>query len=248
MSAWPAPERRALEAVGLSKRYRGLQAVSDVNLAVPPGQVVALMGPNGAGKSTIYRMLIGAVRPDRGRVLLDGLDLTDLPAYARARCGLSYLPQDPSAFRGLSVADNIRLALENHDPDPARRAARLEGLLAEMDLTALRDHKPGSLSGGQRRRCEIARLLAVEPGYLLLDEPFTGLDPLSIGQVQRQIRALADRGIGVLITDHNIHDTMALCDRIVVIANGIVMRDAPPGEIAQDPDLGAFWLGTAAAT
>lgn len=242
-----AENGRALAAVGLSKRYRGLQAVSDASFAVAPGQIVALMGPNGAGKSTIYRMLTGAERPDRGRIMLDGLELSGLPTYARARCGLSYLPQEPSAFRGLSVTDNIRLALENHEPDAGARAARLDALLLEMDLTAIRDRRPGHLSGGQRRRCEIARLLAVRPRYLLLDEPFTGLDPISIGQVKDQIRALAGRGIGVLITDHNIPDTLSISDRVVVIANGIVLRDAPPDEERHDPALRALWLGDTAA-
>jgi lipopolysaccharide export system ATP-binding protein len=247
MSSDHAADRRALSAIGLSKRYRGLQAVADASFSIAPGQIVALMGPNGAGKSTIYRMLTGAETPDRGRVILDGLDLTGLPTYARARCGLSYLPQEPSTFRGLTVADNIRLALENHDPDAARRTARLESLLSEMDLADLRHRKPGQLSGGQRRRCEIARLLAVHPRYLLLDEPFTGLDPLSIAHVKDQIRSLAGRGIGVLITDHNVTDTLATCDRVVVIANGVLMRDAAPDEVLADPQMRAEWLGSGAS-
>jgi lipopolysaccharide export system ATP-binding protein len=243
MIAAPADDRHALSAIGLCKRYRGLQAVADASFSVAPGQIVALMGPNGAGKSTIYRMLTGAETPDRGRVMLDGLDVTGLPVYARARCGLSYLPQEPSTFRGLSLCDNIRLALENHEPDAEKRAARLEALLDEMDLKGQRDLKPGQVSGGQRRRCEIARLLAVRPRYLLLDEPFTGLDPLSIGQVKDQVRALAGRGIGVLITDHNIPDTLSISDRVVVIANGILMRNAPPAEVLADTVLRAAWLG-----
>ncbi|MCB1404710.1 MAG: LPS export ABC transporter ATP-binding protein [Rhodobacteraceae bacterium] len=238
-----AEGQNALAAVGLSKRYRGFQAVADASFTVARGEIVSLMGPNGAGKTTLYRMLIGAEPPNGGRITLDGLDVTRLPTYARARCGLSYLPQDPSAFRGLSVADNIRLALENHEPDRAERAARLEILLEEMDLNGIRNHRPGQLSGGQRRRCEIARLLAVRPRYLLLDEPFTGLDPLSIGQVKEQIRTLAARGIGVLITDHNIHDTLSICDRTLVIAGGIILRDAAPAVVLDDPALRALWLG-----
>lgn len=235
--------QHALAAVGLSKRYLGFQAVSDASFTVSPGEVVSLMGPNGAGKSTLYRLLIGAEPPDSGRITLDGIDVTGLPPYARARFGLSYLPQEPSAFRGLSVADNIRLALENHEPDRAERARRLDALLSEMDLNDVRDRRPGTLSGGQRRRCEIARLLAVRPRYLLLDEPFTGLDPLSIAKVKDQVRTLAARGIGVLITDHNIPDTLSICDRTIVIAGGIILRDATPSAVLDDPALRALWLG-----
>lgn len=235
---------KVLKAVALSKRYGGLQAVTRVSFSVAPGEIVALMGPNGAGKSTIYRLLTGAERPDQGQVLLDGLDVTDLPTYARARCGLNYLPQEPSAFRGLSVADNIGLALQNHDPDRASHGKRIDALLAEMHLLELRDRRPGQLSGGERRRCEIARLLATRPRYLLLDEPFTGLDPLAISQVGAQIRALAARGIGVVITDHNVHDSLVLCDRVVVIANGILMSDCTPEVARATPNLRAIWLGS----
>lgn len=244
MSAGRANGSRALAALGLSKRYNGLQAVAEASFTVAPGEIVALMGPNGAGKSTIYRLLTGDERPDQGRVLLDGLDLTKLPAYARARCGLNYLPQEPSVFRGLSVADNIRLALQNHDLDRTSHPERLDALLAEMHLGDLRNRRPGQLSGGERRRCEIARMLATRPRYLLLDEPFTGLDPIAIGQVGALIRALAARGIGVLITDHNVHDTLALCDRVVVIANGILLSDSTPEVALAAPNLHAVWLGS----
>lgn len=243
MNGSSAQDRRRLSAIGLSKRYRGFPAVTDVSFSVAPGQVVALMGPNGAGKSTIYRMLTGAESTDRGRIILDGLDVTGLPTYARARCGLSYLPQEPSAFRGLSLSDNIRLALENHEPDAAIRAAHLESLLDELGLTAQRDLRPGQLSGGQRRRCEIARLLAARPRYLLLDEPFSGLDPLSIGQVQEQILALAGRGIGVLITDHNVPDTLSISDKVVVVVDGFLTLNAPPRAVLDDAVLRAQWLG-----
>lgn len=245
MTDGPPDTLPSLTAIGLSKRYRGVQAVADASFAVQPGQIVGLLGPNGAGKTTIYRLLTGAESPDRGRVLLDGRDLTGLAPYARARCGLGYLPQEPSAFRGLSLADNIRLALQNHEPDRSIREARLETLLCDMGLTEVRDAKPRQVSGGQRRRCEIARLLAVQPRYLLMDEPFSGLDPLSIAQVKAQIRDLAARGIGVLVTDHNVHDTLSICDRVVVIAQGIVLHDAPPDAIYGDPALRALWLGPA---
>lgn len=236
-----APEPRRLAATGLSKRYGGYPAVHDVALHVRPGEVVALMGPNGAGKSTIYRLLTGAERADQGRIVIDGLDVAALPAYARARHGLSYLPQDPSAFSGLSVADNIALALENHGVAHSRQ--RLAELLAEMDLTDLARHKPRQLSGGQRKRCEIARLLAVNPRYVLMDEPLASLDPLAIERVQGQIRRLAARGIGVLITDHNIRATLSLAARVVVLVGGRVLADGPPDALLDAPALRAIWLG-----
>jgi lipopolysaccharide export system ATP-binding protein len=239
----PAATARHLEAIGLSKRYGGHQAVVDVALRVNPGEVVALMGPNGAGKSTIYRILTGAERADTGRILIDGRDVAALPTYARARLGLSYLPQEPSAFAGLSVADNIRLALENHLSDRKSRGPRLRELLEEMELSDLATRKPAQLSGGQRKRCEIARLLAVNPRYVLMDEPFASLDPLVIELVQRQIRQLAARGIGVLITDHNIRATLALADRAVVIVSGTLLADGPPETLLADPALRSIWLG-----
>lgn len=243
MTMAPGQGRRALTATGLSKQYRAVQAVADASFSVSPGEIVSLMGPNGAGKTTLYRMLIGAEAPDHGRITLDGIDVTGLPAYARAQCGLSYLPQEPSAFRGLSVADNIRLALENHEPDRAERARRLSLLLSEFDLNDVSDRLPRQLSGGQRRRCEIARLLAVNPRYLLLDEPFSGLDPLSIAKVKEQVRMLAARGIGVLVTDHNIPDTLSISDRTIVLVGGVVLRDALPSAVIADTALRSVWLG-----
>ena len=237
----PAPPARCLSATGLSKRYGGHQAVLDVALTIRPGEVVALMGPNGAGKSTIYRLLTGAEHADQGRIAIDGVDVAALPAYARARHGLSYLPQEPSAFTGLSVADNIALALENHGV-PNRRK-RLAELLAEMDLTDLARRKPHQLSGGQRKRCEIARLLAVNPRYVLMDEPFASLDPLAIERVQGQIRQLAARGIGVLITDHNIRATLPLAGRAAVLVGGRLLADGPPDALLNDPALRSIWLG-----
>ncbi len=238
----PMPSR-ALVVTGLAKHYGGKQAVVDASFAVAPGEIVALMGPNGAGKTTLYRMLIGAESPDRGRIVIDGLEVTNLPSFARARCGLSHLPQESSAFVGLSVADNIMLALENHENDPVVRARRLDELLDETGLTALRRRKPGQLSGGERRRCEIARMLAVEPRYLLLDEPFAGLDPKSIAQVRARVQALASRGIGILITDHNLRETLSIAARAIVIAGGHIVRDATPDAVLDDPALRSMWLG-----
>ena len=238
-----SPPDRALWAEGLRRSYRGVQAVAGVAIRLHPGEVVALMGPNGAGKTTIYRLLTGAERPDHGRIVIDGIDVTHLPTHVRARCGLSYLPQAPSAFRGLSVADNILLALENHDPDRSRHARRLDALLAELELTELRHRKPAELSGGQRKRCEIARLLAADPRYVLLDEPFASLDPLGIAIVQRQVAQLAARGIGVLITDHNVRATLAICDRGIVIVGGTILREGPAQGLLDDPALRPVWLG-----
>lgn len=243
MTRYPAASPRAMVATGLTKRYRGQTVVADASVTLAPGAILALMGPNGAGKSTTYRMLIGTESPDRGRILIDGRDVTGLPDYARARCGLGYLPQEPSAFPGLSVADNILLALENHERDRAARKARLVGLLADMDLTAVRDVKAGRLSGGQRRRCEIARLLAGRPRYVLLDEPFAGLDPLAVAQVKAQVRALAAQGIGVLITDHNVPETLSLVDRVLVLVQGQVVYDGAADTVLDDPALKGLWLG-----
>jgi lipopolysaccharide export system ATP-binding protein len=238
-----AGKERGLVLCDISKRYGGREAVSGLSFSLRPGQILSLMGPNGAGKTTTYRMLIGAERPDSGRIHIDGLDVTGLPSYGRARCGLSYLPQALSAFRGLSVADNIRLALENTQTDRAHQSARLHQLLGEMDLHAVAHQKPGQLSGGQLRRCEIARLLATNPRYVLLDEPFAGLDLLAIGLVQTLIKGLAAKGIGILITDHNIRETLAISDRVLVIAGGYLRADAAPDAILADPSLRGLWLG-----
>ena len=238
-----AGTERGLVLSDISKRYAGREVVSGMSFSLRPGQILSLMGPNGAGKTTTYRMLIGAERPDRGSIHLDGLDVTRLPGYARARCGLSYLPQAPSAFSGLSVADNIKLALENTQANGARIGARLHQLLTEMDLHAVAHQKPGQLSGGQLRRCEIARLLAKDPRYVLLDEPFAGLDLIAIGLVQTLIKGLAAKGIGVLITDHNIRETLAISDRVLVIAEGYLRADAAPDAILADRNLRGLWLG-----
>lgn len=234
---------QGLQALGLGKRYRDVEAVADMSLLLRPGEIVSLMGPNGSGKSTVYRMLTGSVRPDRGRIEIDSIDITHLPSYARARCGLSHLPQEPSAFRGLSVADNVRLALETQEPNADTRQVRLTRIITEMGLDEVKDHKSTRISGGERRRCEIARLLAGDPRYLLLDEPFAGVDPLAIAQFKQVIVDLSKRGIGILITDHNIRDTLDISDRTIVIAQGHVLADSEPSRILADPHLKGLWLG-----
>lgn len=234
---------RKLVLRNVSKRYGGCQAVSGISFELLPGQILSLMGPNGAGKTTTYRVLTGAEAPDSGSIHIDGLDVTRLPSFGRARCGLSYLPQAPSVFRGLSVAENIRLALENTQSDSAYIRTRTRQLLEEMDLQAVAAQKPGQLSGGQLRRCEIARLLATSPRYVLLDEPFAGLDPLAIGVVLTLIKGLAERGIGVLMTDHNIRETLAISDRVLVMTEGYLRADAAPDAVLCDPNLQGLWLG-----
>jgi len=233
-----------LELVAISRRFGGLQAVADVSLEVGPGEVVGLMGPNGSGKSTIFNIVAGFLRPDFGSVVIDGLEVSDLPSHARARAGLSYLPQAPSVFRGLTVAQNITLYLEACEPDPARRAERLEALLAQAGLEGQRDQTAAHLSGGQKRRCEIARMLAAKPRYVLMDEPFAGIDPLAIAALQQTIRRLASSGVGVLLSDHNVQDTLAITDRIVVIASGFVVFRGTPAEARGDERARAIWLGT----
>lgn len=227
----------------LGKRHGGAWALSGVNLSLSGGEVLALMGPNGAGKSTLYRLLIGAERPDRGRIAMDGIDLTDLPPHARARCGLRHLPQDPSAFRGLTVAQNLQLALEAQEPDPARRRAQQEALIDRFHLGPLRNRRPAQLSGGQRRLTEIARMIVGQPRVVLLDEPFVGLDPLTVDQVCATIRGLCAQGLGVIITDHDVRSAMALADRAIVLHAGQVLAEGPVDQVLHDPAIRGVWLG-----
>lgn len=236
-------KERGLVLRNISKHYGGREVLSGLSFALLPGQTLSLMGPNGAGKTTTYRILIGAERPNSGSIHIDGLNVTGLPSYGRSRYGLSYLPQAPSAFRGLSVADNIRLALENTQADSGHVSARVDQLLDELDLNAVADQKPRRLSGGQLRRCEIARLLAANPRFVLLDEPFAGLDPLNIVVVQTLIKGLAAQGIGVLISDHNVRETLAISDRVLVIAGGHLRADAEPEAVLADTSLRGLWLG-----
>lgn len=230
-------------AWNLGKGYRGRQVVQNVSLAVRRGEAVGLLGPNGAGKTTVFYMITGLVQPDKGMIELDGNDVTLLPMYQRARLGIGYLPQEASIFRGLSVEDNIRAVLEVSVPGKDRQAAELEALLEEFDIKRLRKSPSIALSGGERRRCEIARALAGQPSFMLLDEPFAGIDPIAVGDIQALVRHLTQRGIGVLITDHNVRETLGLIDRAYIIHSGHVLTEGSPEAIVADPDVRRFYLG-----
>jgi lipopolysaccharide export system ATP-binding protein len=207
------------------------------------GEAVGLLGPNGAGKTTIFYMITGLVAADQGRITLDGNDITRLPMYRRARLGIGYLPQEQSIFRGLSVEDNIRAVLEVVEPDRDKREQELDALLDEFRITRLRKSPSIALSGGERRRCEIARSLAARPSFVLLDEPFAGIDPIAVGDIQALVRQLTDRGIGVLITDHNVRETLGLVDRAYIIHSGRVLTEGSPDEIIANPDVRRVYLG-----
>ena len=233
-----------LVAEGLRKRYRAREVVRDFGLTLHPGEVVGLLGPNGAGKTTCFYMIVGLVPADAGRILLDGKDITDLPMYARAKLGLGYLPQEPSVFRKLSVADNLRLVLElRADLDEDGREHELNALLDELQIGHVTDQPGASLSGGERRRVEIARALAGKPRMILLDEPFAGVDPISVNEIQRIVRHLKQRGIGVLITDHNVRETLGICDRACILAEGGVLAQSTPAELLGNPDVRRVYLG-----
>ncbi|MBV9393825.1 MAG: LPS export ABC transporter ATP-binding protein [Methylobacteriaceae bacterium] len=227
----------------LAKSYRQCRVVEDVSLYMRRSEAVGLLGPNGAGKTTVFYMITGLVRPDQGVIELDGYDVTPLPMYRRARLGIGYLPQEPSIFRGLSVEDNIRAVLEITQPDRDRREAELEALLEEFDIKRLRKTQSVALSGGERRRCEIARALAGHPAFMLLDEPFAGIDPIAVGDIQDLVRHLRDRGIGVLITDHAVRETLGLIDRAYIIHSGHVLTSGTPDEIVSNRDVRRFYLG-----
>jgi lipopolysaccharide export system ATP-binding protein len=233
-----------LAAEGLEKSYRKRKVVSSLSLSIGSGEVVGLLGPNGAGKTTAFYMIVGLVPVDGGRIMLDGKDITRLPMHARARRGVGYLPQEPSIFRKLSVVDNVRAILETRgDLDEAGREEALESLLEELHVAHLRDHAGMSLSGGERRRVEIARALAANPAFILLDEPFAGVDPLSVHDIQRIARHLADRGIGVLITDHNVRETLGICSRAYIVNQGTVLASGSADEILANPDVRKVYLG-----
>ncbi|NMG75296.1 LPS export ABC transporter ATP-binding protein [Aromatoleum diolicum] len=232
-----------LKVAGLQKRYKARTVVHDVGFEVGSGEVVGLLGPNGAGKTTCFYMIVGLVRADGGDITLDDAQLTHLPIHARARLGLSYLPQEMSVFRKLTVAENIRAVLELQDLDNDRIEARLEELLEELGIAHLRDSTAISLSGGERRRCEIARALATDPRLILLDEPFAGVDPIAVLDIQKIIRFLRDRGIGVLITDHNVRETLGICNRAYIISEGRVLASGRPNEIVANEQVRQVYLG-----
>jgi len=232
-----------LVASGLAKSYRDRRVVHDVGLVVRRGEAVGLLGPNGAGKTTVFYMITGLVPPDGGRILLDGHDITPYPMYRRARLGIGYLPQEASIFRGLTVSGNIRAVLEVVEPDRAARERDLAELLEEFGLTRLADQPAIALSGGERRRVEIARALATRPSFMLLDEPFAGVDPIAVGDIRRLVRHLTARGIGVLITDHNVRETLGLIDRAYILHSGSVLVEGRPDDIIADPDARRVYLG-----
>jgi lipopolysaccharide export system ATP-binding protein len=233
-----------LRTQDLTKSYGGRTVVRGVSLEVKSGEVVGLLGPNGAGKTTTFYMTVGLTAPDSGRVILNGEDVTDAPMYARARKGIGYLPQEPSIFRGLTVEQNILAILETLDLDATRRRARLAELLAELNLTGLAKAKAYTLSGGERRRAEITRALVVSPQFLLLDEPFAGIDPIAITDIQKIIFHLKDRGIGVLITDHNVRETLRITDRAYIVHDGGIFHSGTPETLAADEEVRRVYLGT----
>ena len=236
-------ETRGLEVRSIAKSYDRKAVLHDVSLAVSRGEVVGLLGPNGAGKTTCFYSVMGLVKPDSGRIFLDGQDVTELPMYRRAILGLGYLPQETSIFRGLTVEQNIMAVLEVAEPDRAARAERLEQLLAEFHLERLRDAPAMALSGGERRRCEIARSLAAEPSIMLLDEPFAGIDPISISDIRHLVIDLKQRGIGVLITDHNVRETLDIVDRACIIYGGQVLFAGSPEDLVADENVRRLYLG-----
>jgi lipopolysaccharide export system ATP-binding protein len=232
-----------LQAVDISKSHRGRKIVDDLELEVAQGEVVGLLGPNGAGKTTTFYILVGLTRPDSGRVLLNGDDITDLPMYLRARQGISYLPQEPSVFRQLTVQDNLRAVLESLPLEPEQQRDRMEELLAQMGLEAVRSNRAYTLSGGERRRLEIARSLVLEPAFLLLDEPFSGIDPLTVVDIQKIIADLSRLNIGVLITDHNVPETLAVADRAYILHAGRILFAGTPAELSDNPEVRRVYLG-----
>ena len=237
------PVSKGLSVVSIAKSYDRRTVLTDVSVSVGPGEVIGLLGPNGAGKTTCFYSVMGLVKPDSGRIMLDGEDITGLPMYRRAILGLGYLPQETSIFRGLSVEKNILAVLELSEPDKEARAKKLDSLLAEFGLTRLRDAPAMALSGGERRRAEIARALAADPSIMLLDEPFAGIDPLSIADIRDLIVQLKQRGLGVLITDHNVRETLEIVDRGYIIYDGRVLFAGTPPELVADENVRRLYLG-----
>jgi len=239
----PEPIVAGLDVRSIAKAYDRRAVLHDVSLSVSRGEVVGLLGPNGAGKTTCFYSIMGLVKPDSGRIFLDGQEITDLPMYRRAILGIGYLPQETSIFRGLTVEQNIRAVLEVSEPDRGARMARLEKLLGEFGLTGLRDSPALALSGGERRRCEIARSLAADPSIMLLDEPFAGIDPISISDIRDLVRELKQRDIGVLITDHNVRETLDIVDRACIIYDGQVLFQGTPQALVADQEVRRLYLG-----
>jgi lipopolysaccharide export system ATP-binding protein len=239
-----APDRRGVLSVhGVEKSFVGRKVVRGVSLYVRKGEAVGLLGPNGAGKTTVFYMITGLIKADKGRIELDGHNVTSLPMYQRARLGIGYLPQEASIFRGLNVEQNIRAVLEVVEPSAKRRERDLDELLEEFNITRLRKTPSIALSGGERRRVEIARSLATRPNYMLLDEPFAGIDPIAVGDIQALVRHLTNRGIGVLITDHNVRETLGLTDRAYIIYSGEVLMEGRAADIVNNPDVRRLYLG-----
>lgn len=235
--------KRRLKATGLQKAYDGRSVVSGVNLEVESGQVIGLLGPNGAGKTTSFYMVVGLAQPDQGRVLLDDEEITRLPMYQRARLGISYLPQEASVFRKLSVEDNVLAIIETLNLSTGEQQQRLEELLDDLNISHIRKSKGYALSGGERRRVEIARSLVLNPAFLLLDEPFAGIDPIAVIDIQNIIFQLKERGIGVLISDHNVRETLGVCDQAYILNQGKVLEFGTPEMIAESPTAREIYLG-----
>jgi lipopolysaccharide export system ATP-binding protein len=232
-----------LEGIALTKSYGEREVVRHVDLEVHPAEVVGLLGPNGAGKTTTFNMMAGGVKPSDGEVLLGETDITSLPMYRRARLGITYLPQEASIFRKLSVADNVNAILETVEPNRTARRERLRELLAELGLAEKANRRGDALSGGERRRVEITRALVLDPKFMLLDEPFAGIDPIAVIDIQKIIEQLKSRGIGVIITDHNVRETLSICDRAYIIKDGTIIKQGPPEEIAADAQVREIYLG-----
>jgi lipopolysaccharide export system ATP-binding protein len=239
----PELAERRLLARNLRKSYRGRTVVKDVTIDVYPGEIVGLLGPNGAGKTTTFYMVVGLTPPDAGQVFLGDEEITELPMYLRAQRGISYLPQEPSVFRKLSVEDNLRAIFETLDLAHAEQERRIEQLIHEFGLAKVRKSPGYALSGGERRRVEIARALVIDPWYILLDEPFAGIDPIAVLDIQGIIRRLKSMGIGVLITDHNVRETLRITDRATIINNGEILRTGTPPELSSDPQVRKIYLG-----
>ncbi len=232
-----------LVADDLAKRFGAKEAVRDVSLTIGPGEIVGLLGPNGAGKTTTFNIVVGRIRPTQGRVFLGDEEITDLPMYQRARRGITYLPQEPSIFRKLTVEENVLAILETLPGSRRERSERLHRLLAELELQDKARQRGATLSGGERRRVEITRALVLKPRFMLLDEPFSGIDPIAVLDIQKIISQLRDRGIGVVITDHNVRETLTICDRAYIIKDGRIIREGTPEEITEDPTVREIYLG-----